>query len=222
MQFHEWLQRYYPQATDGPYINYAILSQNMNTDKQIQHAESLHNKLKPLLLDIAKFVSDRDAHYESSWKKRGGPGAFNTIARPWDRFEAIAKREGQDIFKILQSEIDKGLDENHDGTLHACIRDLLCYMALLLAEVKQMRQTYIRPGDALVDNTGKVCGTAQPATIQHGTLSDFQHNRSLPQRTVQDIRKDIVTVLEGEYTRCGLTSPLAIVIQQLLSLIDTL
>lgn len=199
---------------------------------------NLKEKLDALFANTSPFIADRDAHYESSWKQRGGPGAFFTIVRPWDRFNAIGKRNGYDLFAILQSEIDAGKCEADDGTLHACIRDLMCYMALLLVEAKQMRQAYkpnvpmqavsdgstcyLKPDECVVDITGKVYGTVQPATIQHGTLSDFQNNRSLPQRTVKDIRKDIVIVLEGEYTRCGQTSPLAIVIQQLLSLIDTL
>lgn len=114
----------------------------MSTDNQNQHCEQLHGKLKSLFGNLARFISDRDAHYESSWKKRGGPGAFNTIARPWDRFEAIAKRNGQDIFKVIQEEIDQGKTENDDGTLQACVRDLLCYMALLMVETADMRKAY--------------------------------------------------------------------------------
>lgn len=99
--------------------------------------------LKQQLLDLfandAHFISERDAHYESSWKKRGGVGAFMTIVRPWDRFHAIAERGGWDVFKIIQDEINAGKTEADDGTIQACIRDLRSYMALLAVEARHMR-----------------------------------------------------------------------------------
>lgn len=106
---------------------------------------SLKQQLLEIFANDAEFISERDAHYKSSWKSRGGVGAFFTIARPWDRFEAIAERGGWDIFKIIKEEQDKGLTEANDGTLQACIRDLRAYMALLAAEAMTMRQAY-RPG----------------------------------------------------------------------------
>lgn len=115
---------------------------------------TLKDKLENLFANDAPFIAKRDAHYESSWKRRGGPGAYFTIARPWDRFEAIAKRSNYDLFKIIQEEIDKGLTEANDGTLQACIRDLRAYMALLAVEAQDMRRTYPSPsigkGDSLI------------------------------------------------------------------------
>lgn len=100
---------------------------------------NLLDTLKDIFTRQATFIAEKDANYKSSWKQRGGIGAFFTIARPWDRFVAIAERENYNLFHIIQREQDAGLDENTDGTLQACIRDLHSYMALLMAEAQQMK-----------------------------------------------------------------------------------
>lgn len=169
---------------------------HMTTDRQIQHREALHAKLKSLLSNIARFTSDRDAHYESSWKKRGGVGAMLTIARPWDRFEAIAQRKNWDIFKVLQEEIDQGKDENVDGTLHACIRDLLCYMALLLVEAKDMRKVYAQSfAGVQPDKTYKECDPFPSKEYKAGTVIS-ESASSLPQRTPREQRDFVKAELQ--------------------------
>lgn len=103
---------------------------------------TLQKELVSLFSNLADFIAERDAHYKSSWKQRGGQGAFYTIARPWDRFVAIAARQNFDLFTTFRLEINAGKTANDDGTLQACCRDLLAYMALLLVEASLMRQVY--------------------------------------------------------------------------------
>lgn len=84
--------------------------------------------------DLA-YVLKKDTQYKASWKRRGGPGAFFTIARPWDRLENMLATwvDGSgayDLFGMLNYE---GLD-GPDGSLIACIRDLRRYLLLLEAE----------------------------------------------------------------------------------------
>jgi len=141
---------------------------------------TLFDCLKALGERDAKFISERDAHYKSSWKARGGIGAFFTIVRPWDRLCAIAERgtagispkeqppaKPLDLFHILQEEIAAGLTEENDGTLQACIRDLAAYMQLLRCEVMQHRMAgsyQARPQPPDLDNMGvqKVSAGCEP------------------------------------------------------------
>lgn len=133
---------YYPDDYQFHKRNfYKLPPMNLN-DKQKEHYYKLVKQLEEIFNYTKVFLAERDAHYESSWKKRGGVGAFMTIVRPWDRLHAIIERNEWDIFKVLQDEIDQGKTEDNDGTVHACLRDLMCYMALLLVEAKQMRQVY--------------------------------------------------------------------------------
>ncbi len=89
----------------------------------------------------AEYVKVKDQQYSRSWRKRGGRGAFFTVARPWDRFESIAEMNGYDIFKVLQDEHDKGIS-GHDGSLLACVRDLRRYMALIEAHFTLTRSAH--------------------------------------------------------------------------------
>lgn len=141
---------------------------------------NLKENLKAIFANDAEFISERDAHYKSSWKARGGVGAFFTIARPWDRFDAIAERgvvdkttipksylvQPYDIFGIIKWEQDHGQSESDDGTLQACIRDLRAYMALLAAEAMTMRGVYRRqPGVTCHNALSEEMTTGGPAMV---------------------------------------------------------
>jgi hypothetical protein len=99
--------------------------------------------------DIA-YLRRKDTQYNASWKRRGGPGAFFTIARPWDRFESIASDQGFDIFKIIQHE---GL-AGPDGSLIACVRDLRRYLLLVEAEMMERLPTLAEINDLTIHRPG--------------------------------------------------------------------
>lgn len=46
----------------------------------------------------AAYLLERDKTYGSSWRKRGGIGAFMMLARKWDRLETVLEKHHFDIF----------------------------------------------------------------------------------------------------------------------------
>lgn len=73
--------------------------------------------------------------YGSSWRKRGGVGAFMMLARKWDRIEQQCTEAGYDIFKIIEE-----TKEIPDGLLDD-IRDLRRYLLLVDAWMTKPRVT---------------------------------------------------------------------------------
>src|SRR4051812_7327205 len=98
----------------------------MNTDDPLFN---YHRHLQDVAdADIA-YVRRKDKAYSASWKRRGGPGAFFTLVRPWDRFESMAAGYSvpYDIFTLIMMQ---GL-EGPDGSAIACVRDMRRYLLLL-------------------------------------------------------------------------------------------
>lgn len=100
-----------------------------------------HKHLQDIVDKDIAYVRKKDVQYSASWKRRGGPGAFFTIARPLDRWESISAGAGYDIFKKILSEGLVGTD----GDLIACVRDTRRYLLLLEAEMTQQFQTPQEP-----------------------------------------------------------------------------
>ncbi len=71
---------------------------------------------------IVKTVEQKDKDYGSSWRRRGGPGAFMVMARKWDRIENLVKQDSWDIFKCIS--IDRGQVTDD-------IDDLIGYLMLI-------------------------------------------------------------------------------------------
>lgn len=71
--------------------------------------------------------------YGSSWRNRGGVGAFMMLARKWDRIENQCKAQGYDIFRTLESGIDL------PDSLLDDIRDLRRYLLLVDAFITAPR-----------------------------------------------------------------------------------
>lgn len=70
-------------------------------------------------------LRSKGATYGSSWRNRGGVGAFMMLARKWDRIENIAKSHGYDIFSAITKDPTKV-----DGVLDD-IEDLRRYLLLV-------------------------------------------------------------------------------------------
>jgi len=82
-------------------------------------------------------LTEKEKTYKGSWKRRGGRGAWFTIARPLDRLEVIVNRFDDDIFKACEAD-----DTGADGSALACIRDLRRYFTLLEAEIIRRKRVW--------------------------------------------------------------------------------
>jgi hypothetical protein len=93
-----------------------------------------HNHLEPICVVDVDEVTKKDISYGSSWKKRGGVGAYMMLARKWDRLEEVVEsRYRYDVFDAIKSTGGGG----EDGTVLAEVRDLRRYLLLVEAEMMQ-------------------------------------------------------------------------------------
>lgn len=105
----------------------------------------------------------KDAEYGSSWKKRGGIGAFMMLARKWDRLENQVTRgrlsnvSEYDIFAQIETE-RHGAGGIVGESLLETIRDLRRYLLLVESEIELRKQ---------VDRGGTI-----PATLQTNYLAN--------------------------------------------------
>ncbi len=111
------------------------------------HATSKHHI--PLLQQVAdedvRFVKEKDASYGSSWKQRGGVGAYMMIVRKFDRLENILKvwshkhpgESDYDIFAGIRADYS-----GQDGSIIAEVRDARRYLLLVEAEMLARRNYY--------------------------------------------------------------------------------
>lgn len=85
------------------------------------------HRLKFITEELVKFVNDKDIQYGSSWRKRGGAGAFMVIARKWDRIEQACEKETAkyDIFNVFKEE------DRRETILDDCL-DLVGYLLILV------------------------------------------------------------------------------------------
>ena len=92
-------------------------------------------------------LEDKGKSYGSSWRKRGGVGAFMMLARKWDRIENQAKQSSYDIFTACYKTA-----EEPEGLLDD-IADLRRYLLLVEEHVR----THYVPGGQTFD-TGEPQG----------------------------------------------------------------
>lgn len=94
-------------------------------------------QLAALASNDVKTLKLKDQSYGSSWKRRGGVGAFMMAARKWDRLENILGKDAKyDIFQQIVSELKKNIS---DGILDD-IQDLRCYLLLIETEARRLAQ----------------------------------------------------------------------------------
>lgn len=105
--------------------------------------ERQRERIGYLVAKISHFVCDKDFQYQSSWRKRGGAGAFMVMARKWDRFEAAAKKNNWDIFHIFANE------DRQEGITDDCI-DLIGYMLVLLEHMMEKEHIELNDLDKLL------------------------------------------------------------------------
>lgn len=152
------------------------------TNEDLRSLFNYHQYLGQIADEDLNYIKRKDVQYAASWKRREGPGAFFTMARPWDRFENIARAgvvsnnekglgaadiKPFDIFAIIQAQ---GL-AGPDGSLIACVRDLRRYLLLLEAEMIDRYNKKIQTHDW----GGKV-KEATPEGFQPGTPEDGGHH----------------------------------------------
>jgi hypothetical protein len=167
----------------GEYIHYCDL--HRPADPNPRYKESGIAQRHPDMADIDEvrmdvavndviFLQEREKLYGSSWKKRGGVGAFMMLARKWDRLENILKepvfRPGigsagsYDIFQFIHLNPANVLDD---------VRDLRRYLLLVEAEMVHRGHVHIdKPSEPGPAESRGISGVLQAKTqSQRDTVS---------------------------------------------------
>lgn len=92
-----------------------------------------YNGIAELATQDVDILQIKGQTYGSSWRNRGGVGAFMMLARKWDRIETQCKECGYNIFDVLEEQ-----GEVPDGLLDD-IRDLRRYLLLVDAWMTKPR-----------------------------------------------------------------------------------
>ena len=105
-------------------------------------------RLNAITEELVKYVSEKDFHYGSSWRKRGGAGAFMVIARKWDRIEQVCETRHPakyDIFNVFKEE------DRRETILDDCL-DLVGYLLILVehmieighvTKIEELRMSFV-------------------------------------------------------------------------------
>jgi len=111
--------------------------------KTQQDIDNLKDRITRLVEEDINRCVLGEAKYASSWRKRGGTGAFENVFRKVDRIAAAGERCGNDIFKcVLQNPASDGTIGGKDSMLDD-LRDLRIYLLLI--------EDYINLFEQLVD-----------------------------------------------------------------------
>lgn len=163
--------------------------------------------LSTLVNDDVTILKIKDKSYGSSWRKRGGIGAYMMAARKWDRLEemlAIRNSAGevigyQDMFIVIRDEYARGVYDNGaepDNSFLAQLRDLRRYLGLIDSwtfmnsppttpipddDIRSLKPGQIAPYDPL---TGKI-GPKRPA-VSDGEGADNPYTANLTKHEPAD------------------------------------
>ena len=103
-------------------------------------------------------LEDKGKSYGSSWRKRGGVGAFMMLARKWDRIENQMEAAGYDIFGPVKKEMSASTT---DGLLDD-IRDLRRYLLLVEGHVMDSMLEEGEPGPGYVNQDPDALSPIRP------------------------------------------------------------
>ena len=92
-----------------------------------------YNWIRTKASDLVSLLIKKNSEYGSSWRRRGGVGAFFTIWRKADRLEAQLKSRGYNIFDVTD---DPTSTESLDETLV----DFWCYLGLVIESRQRIRE----------------------------------------------------------------------------------
>lgn len=135
--------------------------------------------IKGISLQDVVTLQAKDESYGSSWKKRGGVGAFMMLARKWDRIETQCKSAGWDIFETCKKGNFDGVDEG----LLSDIADLRCYLLLVEHHVRNEqasaeRQSSGASGSGVSAGGGQIpVGILVSEAVRRGREDDERHRR---------------------------------------------
>lgn len=105
----------------------------MTTDSDLgTQVKTNFDQMRRMALDLIDVCEKKDREYGSSWKKRGGVGAFFAVVRKLDRLEEQCRMRGYDMFDCSD---DPGSTEELGET----IGDAINYLMLVLHTRKQIR-----------------------------------------------------------------------------------
>ena len=97
----------------------------------------LIDSLRDAVEGVIVTVAQKDKVYASSWKKRGGVGAFMMLARKWDRIENIVSSNQTHRWDIIESILN---DDHSDEPLIDQVDDLIGYLLLVKSEISERRR----------------------------------------------------------------------------------
>lgn len=140
-------------------------------------------KLPAVLARDNAYVQVKDRQYGSSWKKRGGVGAFMMLARKWDRLDEMLERNhNYDLFEGIRAAAMNNM-QGQDGTILAEVRDLRRYLALVEAEM-------------IEQGAVEISGLKQPADITMSEVYDLAAQTWGVERSFA--KKRILELIYGE------------------------
>ncbi len=128
-------------------------------------------RMRRMMEMIIPHVNRKDLHYGSSWRKRGGPGAFFTIVRKLDRFEEAAFKEGYDIFGLFEN------DARKESILDDCA-DIIGYMLVLMDYAMHM-------GYITQEDVRKMCEQSQTPRLVNPLDAIRKDLRGAPPRIAE-------------------------------------
>lgn len=141
-----------------------------------------YDALRNIAVTDVKILEQKGKTYGSSWRKRGGVGAFMMLARKWDRIENQMEAAGYDIFEPLQKEMSAATT---DGLLDD-IRDLRRYLLLVEGHIASgLSHTHEMKVHGSVTGRVPICGRCGSAE-HHASDCDYVEGEPVPGYVCQD------------------------------------